>query len=95
VQDAVWLVLVGFNDLCESSKVIERVQGGWGVENGVWRWKRGFGGEVLGVSAVVSHLSRKTSEMWGTRRLFGGRRTDDTLIGLRPVVFGPRTLVRT
>jgi hypothetical protein len=50
VQDAVWLVLVGFNDLCESSKVIERVQGGWGVENGVWRWKRGFlGGRFWGL----------------------------------------------
>ena len=27
-----------------------------------------LGAEALGFSPVVSHISRKTSEMWGTRR---------------------------
>ncbi len=30
----------------------------------------------LGVKTVVSHISRKTSEMWGTRPLFEGRRPE-------------------
>jgi len=46
-------------------------------------------------SAVVSHISRKTSEMWGTRGLVKGIEKDRPLMGLRPVFFGPRTPWRT
>ncbi len=49
-------------------------------------------------SAVVSHISRKTSEMWGPPEVLltvqkAGK--DRPLMGLRPVVFDPCTLVRT
>jgi hypothetical protein len=30
--------------------------------------------KLLRVNAVVSHISRKTSEMWGTRNLLSGRK---------------------
>src|SRR5580704_7636875 len=33
----------------------------------VWGLRAGVGSGSLGVGAVVSHISRKTSEMWGTR----------------------------
>ena len=38
--------------------------------------------------AVVSHISRKTSEIWGTRGLLVD--LSRTFEGLRPVVFRPR-----
>ena len=52
---------------------------------------KGFGGR-----AVVSHISLKTSEMWGTRVLvLTEKEKDRALMGLRPVLVNPRTLVRT
>ena len=68
---------------------ILRVVGeGWDRQN---LQGKGFGGR-----AVVSHISRKTSEMWGTRVLVvTEKRKDRPLMGLRPVLVNPRTLVRT
>jgi len=40
---------------------------------------------------VESHISRKTSEIWGTRRLFGIERADGVLTQSRGAVqLGPR-----
>jgi hypothetical protein len=48
-----------------------------------------FGMKSLGDSAVVSHISRKTSEMWGTRGLWLGQglKSDG---GASPRLFRPR-----
>jgi hypothetical protein len=51
-------------------------------------------GKMFGDRAVESHISPKTSEIWGTQVLFWGKDVR-ALIGLRPVFINPRTLVRT
>jgi hypothetical protein len=43
---------------------------------------------------VESHISPKTSEIWGTQVLLWGK-VVRALMGLRPVFINPRTLVRT
>jgi hypothetical protein len=49
---------------------------------------------MFGDRAVESHISPKTSEIWGTQVLFWGK-VVRALMGLRPVFINPRTLVRT
>jgi hypothetical protein len=56
VQDAVWLVLIRFNDLCEISKPVEGVQGVRVLKTGVCGGKGGFRGKSFGVRAVVSQI---------------------------------------
>jgi hypothetical protein len=51
-------------------------------------------GEIFGDRAVESHISPKTSEMWGTQVLLWGK-VVRALMGLRPFFINPRTLVRT
>jgi hypothetical protein len=53
-----------------------------------------LGGEDFGGRAVESHVSPKTSEIWGTQVLLWGK-VVRALMGLRPVFINPRTLVRT
>jgi hypothetical protein len=40
-----------------------------------------------GFNAVVSHISRKTSEMWGTRGSVAGREWRDLRINLTSMLF--------
>jgi hypothetical protein len=49
---------------------------------------------MFGDRAVESHISPKTSEIWGTQVLLWGK-VVRALMGLRPVLVNPRTLVRT
>ena len=49
---------------------------------------------MFGDRAVKSHISPKTSEIWGTQVLLWGQ-VVRALMGLRPVFINPRTLVRT
>jgi hypothetical protein len=51
-------------------------------------------GKVFGDRAVESHISPKTSEIWGTQVLVWGKDVR-ALMGLRPIFINPRTLVRT
>jgi hypothetical protein len=55
---------------------------------------RHLAGKMFGDRAVESHISPKTSEIWGTRVLLWGK-VVRALMGLRPVLLIPRTLVRT
>jgi hypothetical protein len=50
--------------------------------------------KIFGDRAVESHISPKTSEIWGTQVLLWGK-VVRALMGLRPVFINPRTLVRT
>ena len=48
--------------------------------------EQGLRGKGLGGRAVVSHISQKTSEMWGTRALVvREERKRQSFDGLRPV----------
>ena len=49
---------------------------------------------MFGDRAVESHISPKTSEIWCTQDLLWGK-VVRALMGLRPVLINPRTLVRT
>jgi hypothetical protein len=48
---------------------------------------------MFGERAVESHISPKTSEIWGTQVLLWGK-VVRALMRLRPVLVNPRTLVR-
>jgi hypothetical protein len=57
MQDAVWLVLVGFNDLCECNKPREGVQGAGVLKTAVSGGKGGFGWEFRGECCGIPHLA--------------------------------------